>query len=64
MSPILTKLGPYAKTVAAVVIGLIGWATAVITSEPSAITSAEWLGLATVLATALGVYGVSNTTAE
>ena len=51
----------YRKAIAAVVTGVIGWATAVVASAPAAITSTEWIMLATVLATALGVYGVANT---
>lgn len=54
------NIAPYRKTIAAVVTGLIGWATVVVTSEPTAITASEWNMLATVLATALGVYQVSN----
>lgn len=54
------SLAPYNKTVAAVVTGLIGWATAVVTSAPSAITAGEWIMAATVLATAFGVYQVTN----
>ena len=54
------NLAPYRKTVTAVVTGLIGWATVVVTSESIDITSGEWIMLATVLATALGVYQVSN----
>jgi hypothetical protein len=53
-------MNAYRKTIAAIVTGLIGWATAVIVSAPEAITAAEWIGLATVLAVALGVYGVPN----
>ena len=62
MSPILSKLGPYAKTVAALVVGLIGWASAVVASAPAAITATEWIMLATVVATAIGVYSVTNST--
>jgi hypothetical protein len=54
-------LAPYRKTVAAIVVGLIGWATVVVTSETSKITAPEWIGLATAVATALGVYTVPNT---
>jgi hypothetical protein len=54
------NLAPYRKAVAAVVTGLIGWATVVVTSAPTEITSSEWLMLGTVLATALGVYQVRN----
>ena len=54
------NLPAYRKTVSAVVTGLIGWATIVITSEVVPITSSEWLTLVVVLATALGVYTVRN----
>lgn len=52
----------YAKTISSVVTGLIGWATVVITSVEPAITASEWLMLATVVATSLGVYQVRNAT--
>lgn len=55
-------MSKYRKTIAAVVTGLIGWATMVVASDSSSITSTEWIALATVLATALGVYGVTNAT--
>lgn len=48
------------KTITAVVTGLIGWGTQVVVSPPAAISSGEWIGLATVLAVGLGVYGVTN----
>lgn len=54
------NLSPYRKTVTAVVTGLIGWSTVVVTSAALAITSGEWIMLATVLATALGVYQIPN----
>lgn len=54
------NFAPYRKTLAAVITGLIGWATAVITSDVSHVTAAEWIMLGTVLATALGVYNVPN----
>ncbi len=56
----MNNLPAYRKTVAAVVVGVLGWAAVVITSEPSQVTASEWLGLATALATALGVYSVPN----
>lgn len=49
------------KTIVAVVTGVIGWATLVVQSAPSRITSTEWIVGATYLATALGVYAVKNT---
>jgi hypothetical protein len=54
------NFAPYRKTVSAVVTGLIGWATVVVVSDPSPISAAEWIALATVLATALGVYTIRN----
>jgi hypothetical protein len=56
-TPILSK---YRKTIAAVITGLIGWASAVVASDPTAITATEWIMLATVTATALGVYSIAN----
>lgn len=60
----MPNLSIYRKTIAAVVIGLIGWSTAVITSEATNITASEWIGLATAIATALGVYSVVNETSD
>jgi hypothetical protein len=54
------NLGRYAKTVTALVVGLIGWATLVVNSAPKHITAPEWIVLATVAATALGVYTAPN----
>lgn len=56
----MTKLAEYRKTIAAVVIGGIGWATAVVSSPSGPITSTEWIAGATALATALGVYAWAN----
>lgn len=53
-------MAKYRKTIAAVVTGLIGWATAVVNSGSASITATEWIMLATVMATALGVYSVTN----
>lgn len=53
-------MNAYRKTLAAVITGVIGWSSAVITSNTAAITAGEWVMLATVLATALGVYTVKN----
>lgn len=54
------SLSSYRKTVTALVTGLIGWGAIVISSEAAKVTGSEWLMLATVVATALGVYSVSN----
>jgi hypothetical protein len=56
----MEALNPYKKTVAAIVIGVIGWATAVVTSDRATISAGEWIMLATAIATALGVYSVTN----
>lgn len=56
----MSFLDPYRKTITAIVTGLIGWATMVVDSSSASITSSEWIGLATVLAIALGVFGVAN----
>lgn len=50
----------YRKTITALVTGLIGWGAAVVASSPAAITASEWIMLATVVATGLGVYGIPN----
>lgn len=60
----LTKLAPYRKTAAALIVGLIGWGTAVVQSAPTSVTGAEWIGLATVVAVALGVYAAPNVAPE
>ena len=54
------NLSAYRKTITAVITGLIGWATVVVVSEQTKISASEWIALATVVATALGVYTVSN----
>ena len=56
----LAKLAQYKKTVAAVVIGAIGWSTAVVNSPSGPITSTEWIAGATALATAVGVFAWAN----
>lgn len=56
----IAKLAAYRKTITAVVTGVTGWFAVVISSTPTAITASEWLGLGVVVATALGVYAVSN----
>lgn len=54
------NIGAYNKTLAAVIIGLIGWASAVVTSDRASISASEYIMLATALATALGVYSFKN----
>lgn len=53
-------LGPYQKFVTSLVTGLIGWGFVVIASAPVGVTAAEWMGLAVVAGTSLGVYAVPN----
>jgi hypothetical protein len=53
-------MSKYKKTIAALVTGGIGWATAVVQSAPAHISATEWIMLATVAATGLGVYSVTN----
>lgn len=48
------------KTIAALVTGMLGWATQVVTSDAAQITAGEWIGFATVLAVTAGVYQVPN----
>ena len=48
------------KTITAIVTGVIGWVGVVVASTPAPISDSEWLALAVVLATALGVYAVPN----
>lgn len=56
----MSKLAEYRKTITAVAVGAIGWATLVVNSPSGPITSGEWIAGATALATALGVLTVSN----
>lgn len=56
----MSHLPAYKKTITAVVGAVLTWATVVVTSEPTSITASEWLLAAGSLATALGVFGISN----
>lgn len=56
----MINLSAYRKTISATVTGLIGWAGIVVVSPQAAVSASEWLALATVLATAFGVYIVRN----
>ena len=49
------------KFVIALVAAVIYWATTVVNSPSAAITAGEWVQLVVGVATALGVYQVSNT---
>lgn len=53
-------MGKYRKVIAATVGAMITWGTAVVISEPAPVTASEWLQLAGGLATAWGVYQISN----
>ena len=57
------NLGKYQKALAALVTGIIGWAGVVIAANEGHfghISDAQWLALAVVVATTLGVYAVPN----
>ena len=54
-------LGKHRKTIVAVTGAVIAFATAVVVSPAHAVSSSEWLSGAIGLATALGVYGTTNT---
>lgn len=54
------NFGPYQKMITTLVTGLIGWGFVVVASPDAAVSAAEWLGLAVVGATGLGVYAVPN----
>jgi uncharacterized membrane protein len=56
----MTFLNTYRKTITALAVGGIGWATLVVTSDSAPITASEWIAGATALAIALGVYAVPN----
>lgn len=54
------NLGSIRKALTPLVTGGLGWAVLIINSAPTAITATEWVTGGVVLATALGVYAVSN----
>lgn len=58
------NFGKYAKAITALVTAILGWFAVVIASSPNTwhVTNSQWLGLAVAVATALGVYGMPNTT--
>jgi hypothetical protein len=53
-------ISQFSKALAALVTGVVGWGAVVVASPSAAITSSEWLALAVVVASALGVYAVPN----
>lgn len=50
----------YNKTIVALVTGIIGWLTVVVSSPEASITASEWVTLAVAFATGLGVYQIPN----
>lgn len=59
-------MGKYAKTISAIVTGNLGWVGVVIAAHPNhfTVSLSQWLALAVVNATALGVYAYPNAPAE
>lgn len=58
------NLNPYRKFFLATIGAIINFAQVVVVSEPAAIKSEEWLVGVIGLATALGVYQISNKASE
>ena len=58
------RITPYSKAIMALLTGAVGWATLVVTSDPAAITSEEWVAGGAALVTVVGVFLVPNRTAE
>lgn len=56
----MPDLSRYAKTISALVTGLLGWGAVVVSSDRASISASEWLALGVAAATALGVYGMPN----
>lgn len=56
----MKNLKAYKKSIAAIVGALISWAQLVVFSTTENITAPEWIALAIGLATAFGVYQLSN----
>jgi hypothetical protein len=50
----------YAKSISALVTGVIGWGYLVVDSPSAPITAREWVALSVAAATALGVYAYPN----
>ena len=57
-------LTPYSKAIVAFLTAAVTWATAVVSSESSSITSTEWIGLAGSIVAVLAVYLVPNATKD
>jgi hypothetical protein len=56
----MQKLKGYKKTIAAITGAIISWAQLVVGSSQTNITAPEWIVLGIGLATAFGVYQVTN----
>ncbi len=56
----MISFGKYSKSITALVGAAIAWATLVLQSAPVDVTGDEWLQAAILFATAVGVYGVTN----
>ncbi len=56
----MKKISDAKKAVAAALTGALGWATAVVTSAPDAITASEWVTLATVAVSSFLVWLLPN----
>lgn len=56
----MISFGKYSKFITALVGASIAWGQLVLHSTPSGVTGNEWLDGAILLATALGVYQVTN----
>jgi hypothetical protein len=54
-------IGSIRKALTPIVVGGLGWASAVVVSPSAHITAGEWIFGGTALAIALGVYSVPNT---
>ncbi len=48
------------KAIAALLVGALGWATQVVSSERASISAEEWIALATVVVTVITVYFLAN----
>lgn len=60
LSAVLGWLAATRKTWVAVIGTVLTWAGVAWVPHPSHVTAADWYGLAVALATAAGVYGVTN----
>jgi hypothetical protein len=56
----MNTIGQYKKFIAACLTGILGWGTMVVESGDEAITSTEWIALATIIVTAVLVYILGN----